>query len=142
MKSFSAQVQERVAVYKERLDAVFRSSAQDMATIMTTPTAQGGRMRVKTGFLRGSLMASTAAMPRINPGARPSDDAADGSYELDAGAIEAVIIGASLEDPIYLGFTAAYAGPREYKDGFVEGAALQWQSVVDENAKRAIRAFP
>lgn len=139
MASFAAQVAERVATYQKRLEATFRESAQDLEEEVTKPTAQGGRMRVKTGFLRGSLMASTASMPQISPDGRPVEGE---TYSLDSGAIEAVIVGAQIGDTIYLGFTAAYARPREYKDGFVAGAAMQWQQIVDRNAKRAIQAFP
>ena len=138
MKSFTAQVEERVAAYKKRMEATIKASAQDLAEEMTRPVAKGGRMRVDTGFLRASLMASTAAPPRINASARPRDGA---RYSPD-GSVEAVILGASIEDTIYLGFTAAYAGPREYKDGFVEGAVLNWGAIVEKNARRAIQAFP
>ena len=140
--SFGARISERVATYKKRFEATFKTSAQDMAEEITLPVAKGGRMRVKTGFLRGSLMGSTAAMPKINPDGRPPSDAEDESFGLDEGAIEAVIIGAQIGETIYLGFTANYARPREYKDGFVEGAALNWQATVSKNAKKAIQAFP
>lgn len=138
-KSFSAQISDRVAAYQKRLEATLKASAQDVADEITLPVAKGGRMRVKTGFLRSSLMASTASMPSINPDGRPVEGE---TYDLDASSIEAVIIGAKLGDTIYLGFTAAYARPREYKDAFVEGALLQWQQIVDRNAQKAIRAFP
>ena len=138
MKSFSAQVEDRIATYKKRLEATFKASAQDVAEEMTRPMAKGGRMRVDTGFLRASLMASTAAPPRINPTSRPRDGA---TYRPD-GSVEAVILGANITAPIYLGFTAAYAGVREYKDGFVEGALLNWEATVQRNARRAIQAFP
>lgn len=142
VKSFAAQISERVATYQKRLEATFKASAQDMAEEITLPTAKGGRMRVKTGFLRSSLMGSTASMPKIRPDGKPPPDAEDGSFDLDAGSIEAVILGAQIGETIYLGFTAAYARPREYKDAFVEGAALNWQSTVTKNAKKAIQAFP
>lgn len=138
MKSFAAQVSEAVAKYEKRMEATFKSSVQDLVEEVTKPVAKGGRMRVDTGFLRSSLMASTAQMPLANA-ARPRDGT---NYDLDEGAIEAVIIGAELGDTIYLGFTANYARPREYYDGFVEGAALQWAQIVDRNAKKAIRAYP
>ncbi|WP_290687304.1 MULTISPECIES: hypothetical protein [unclassified Haematobacter] len=138
MKSFSSQVEERIATYEKRLNAVFKASVQDAAEEMTRPMAKGGRMRVDTGFLRASLMASTSAPPRINPTARPRDGA---SYRPD-GTVEAVILGASIDSTIYLGFTASYAGVREYKDGFVEAALLNWDAIVQRNARKAIRAFP
>ena len=78
-------------------------------------------------------------MPSIRNGAGPADGE---TYDLDEGAIEAVIIGASITDTIYLGFTASYARPREYRDGFVEGAVQQWQQIVTRNAGRSLAAFP
>ena len=141
-KSFEAQVSERVAAYQKRLEATFRASAQDLADEATRPVAKGGRMRVKTGFLRASLLASTSAMPLIQNGKRPSADAADNSFRLDENQITLTIAGAKLGETIYLGFTADYAAPREYKDGFVRLAAQNWQQIVNRNAQKAIRAFP
>lgn len=109
---------------------------------MTQPVAKGGRMRVKTGFLRSSLMASTASMPLVNPMARPPTDAEIGAYPLDMGPISAVITGAALTDTIYLGFTASYAAPREHFDAFVEGERLRWPQIVKSNIAKAKAAFP
>lgn len=139
MKSFAAQVSDAVSKYEKRMTATFKASVQDLAEEVTKPVSKGGRMRVDTGFLRSSLMASTSTMPLINASAPPD---AGKSYNLDEGAIEAVIIGSQIGDVINLGFTAAYARPREFHDGFVEGAALQWDAIVQRNARKAIRAYP
>lgn len=126
-------------VYEERLIAVWKATAQELGEAMTKPMAKGGRMRVKTGFLRASLMASTSAMPSINPNSRPEEG---GTYSFSESSIQEAIIGAQLGQTIYLGFTAAYARPREFHDGFVAGAALQFRSIVNKNVARAIKAFP
>ncbi|CAD7023157.1 hypothetical protein REJC140_00112 [Pseudorhizobium endolithicum] len=135
--SFSAQVAAFAEKVPGAIEAVFKESVQEVVEEMQKPVAQGGRMRIDTGFLRASLMASTAAMPRINPGAQPSEG---GSYSADFGQIEAVIAGADVKDTLYFGYTAAYAGFREFgsngqpPDAFVRSAAQQWQGIVERQA--------
>lgn len=128
----------------EAVEAVRNESAKDVVRDMQTLRSEGGRMRYDTGFLWASLMASTSAMPRINPSARPTEG---GSYAFDFGQVEAVIAGASLDDTLYFGYTAAYAGHREYgangqpADGFVRLAAMNWQLIVNRNAEKVRNAF-
>lgn len=140
--AWASKIAERMATYEKRIRAARNSAAQDVARGMTTPVAKGGKMRVKTGFLRASLMASTTAMPKLDPKAVPDADAADGSYTLSFGPVNAVIMGATLLESIYLGFTAAYAGHREVWDGFIEGARLKWPETVKRNTDKARKAFP
>lgn len=139
---FSKAVRDFSEKTKQRIDAVFRSSAQDVAEEMVTPIYKGGNMRVKTGFLRASLRASTEAMPSIDPNARPKVDAKLGSYPESTDQINLVIAGVNLDQTIFLGFTASYARPREYRDGFVRLAAQRWETIVDANIEKAIKAFP
>lgn len=93
-------------------------------------------MPVDTGFLRASLLASTSAMPSIDKGKVPAEGARPGQYVEDATQIELVINGAKLGDPLYFGFTAAYAAVMEYGTGslppyaFVRTAAQGWQAIV------------
>ena len=141
-KTFYAQISERVATYEKRLEAVFKASAQDVAEQITRPVSNGGQMHVRTGFLRASLMASTSAMPLIDRDARPSSDAAEGSYTPNDTDVILAIAGATLGDTIFLGFTASYAGYREALDGFVAMAAQRWQQTVDSNVRKAVRAIP
>lgn len=136
--SFSAQV----AAFAEKIpgacQAVFREAVQEVVSDMQTPIGAGGRMRVDTGFLRASLMASTAAMPSINPSKKPTSG---GSYSYDQGDIEAVILGADINDTLYVGYTASYAAHREYgvegqaPDAFVRSAAQRWNAIVEAKAK-------
>lgn len=142
--SFSAQVEAFVGNVLEAVEAVRNESAQDVVEEMVRPRAKGGRMRVDTGFLRNSLLASTSAMPTINQASVPIDGQ---SYNLDLGQIEAIIAGAALEDTLFFGFTASYAAHREYgangqpPDAFVRTAAQKWPQIVDRNAKKVKARF-
>lgn len=132
MTSFSAQVSGYVAQYKERLIAVRNQSAQDVFVQATTPRAQGGNMRVDTGFLRSSAVVTTGSPVAINPSARPQKGV---SYNLNLSTSVGAIATAGLQDPLYIRFTASYAGVRESKDAFVRLAAQNWQEIVRKNVE-------
>lgn len=142
--SFAAKVASFADKVEGAVEGVFKSSVQEVVNEMQTPRAAGGRMRVKTGFLRASLMASTSAMPSINRSAKP---ATGQSYAADFGQIEAVIAGADIGDTLYFGYTAAYAGAREYgargqaPDAFVRSAVQNWGAIVDRNTARLKQAL-
>lgn len=132
--TFTAQVAAFVAKSKERMDAVHRESAQRIVGVMQTPRAAGGNLRVDTGFLRASLVATTTGI--LPPTTTKPDGPAAFSYS--AGTINLVIAGADIKDPITVVYTANYARPREYGargqpgDRWVSLAAQQWQRVVSE----------
>jgi hypothetical protein len=136
--SFSAQVAAFAEKIPGAVEAVFKESVQEIVSEMQTPVAAGGRMRIDTGFLRSSLMASTASMPSINPNNKPVDGR---SYAYDEGQIEAVILGSDINDTLFFGYTAAYAGHREYgsngqtPDAFVRSAAQRWDAIVEAKAR-------
>ena len=142
MGSWADKIAERVETYERRLTAAFKGAAQDVARGVTTPVAAGGNMRVKTGFLRASMQASTTEMPKMDPTARPPEGTKDNAFSFNRNSVSAVIIGASHNDTIYLGFTAAYAAYREVWDGFIEKERLKWPQTVESNSRKAIRAFP
>ncbi|MBP2508102.1 hypothetical protein J2855_001737 [Agrobacterium tumefaciens] len=137
-----------IAAWAEKVEgateSVFKESVQEVVEEMQTPTSQGGRMRVDTGFLRASLLASSTAMPTINRASVPTEGQ---TYSASFAQIEAVIAGSSLGDTLYFGYTAAYAGYREYgangqpPDAFVRMAAQNWKQIVDRNTARAKAAF-
>lgn len=133
-------IDERLETYEKRCLAAFKGAAQDVVRGMTQPVAKGGRMRVKTGFLRASLMTSTAAMPRIDPTAKPASE--EERFQFNMGQHTAAIVEATMYDTIYMGFTAAYAAPREYWDGFIELERLKWPQTVKRNIAKARKAFP
>lgn len=142
--SFAAAVAGWAADVPEAIEAVRNQSAADVVKEMQTPDFEGGRLPYDTGFLWSSLMASTAAMPTINAGANPS---AGKTYAFNFGAIEAVINGSSVDDDLFFGYTAAYAGHQEYgatgrpAAGFVRLAAQNWETIVSRNAERVQKAF-
>lgn len=122
--AFQASVAAYIAQYKDRLERVFKASAQDVIAEAQTPVARGGRMPVDTGFLRNSMVAGLNGSTALS--------GAD-SYVL-------AIAGADLGDSIFAGWTANYARHVEYgaqgRAGrfYMRGAAQQWQQIVDRNA--------
>lgn len=137
--SFSAEVGTWVRQTRDRMDAVYRESAQRVVEVMQTPRAMGGNLRVDTGFLRASLVATTSsALPALRD--KPDGEA---KFSYNAGQISLVIAGADIKDPITVVYTASYARPREYGargypgDRFVALAAQQWQRIVTEVAAEA-----
>ncbi|WP_062233206.1 hypothetical protein [Aureimonas sp. N4] len=145
--SFSASVGAWAQKVEGAVEAVFKQSVQELVREVQKTRNEGGRMRVDTGFLRASLLASTSMMPRINPAAKPAKDAGPNSVPYNFGTIEAVIAGSELGQTIYLGYTASYAGYREYGvndqpgDAFVRTAAQRWSSIVEAEAAKAKARF-
>lgn len=142
--SFAAAIANFAEKVPEAIEAVRNQSAADVVKEMQTLDSEGGRMPFETGFLQQSLLASTANMPSINPASAPVEGR---TYKFDFGVIEAVIAGASLEDDLYFGYTAAYAGHQEFGArgragaGFVRLAAQNWPVHVTRNAEKVRKAF-
>lgn len=131
MATFALQLKEFADLSKKALLAVHRGATQEVADRVRIPVGKGGRIRVDTGFLRASLMGSTAAMPPIDPTARPPADAQPNSFAPNNQQISLAIASATLDETFYLGFTAAYAQYRENLDLYVETVALSWPAIVD-----------
>jgi hypothetical protein len=129
--TFYAEVSDWAAQYHTAAAAILRQAAQETVNIAQRPRSEGGRMRVDTGFLRASLMASTSAMPRINPSARPTEG---GTYQV--ADISAALLNFQMGETLYIGYTASYAAYREYgtrgqpPDAFVRLAAQRWPATV------------
>lgn len=120
---------------KERLLAVVKQAIADTIEEAQTPVAKGGRMRVKTGFLRASGVAALNAAPQ-GPG-RGDPKAPDNSYTWAGEAVNKVLAELKIGDAFYFGWTARYAKYREVYDGFLETALQNWQSNID----RAVAIF-
>jgi hypothetical protein len=155
MTSFAEQIAAFSAKTKARIVLCYRASAQDLGQQVIEPVEAGGHMPVRTGFLRSTFLASTQAMPVIDPSAHPPKDAAPGQFA--ATDVNLVIAGADLDETIYMGFVAAYARRVNYgfvgSDSlgrvygqwgynFIDLATQQWPRIVDDNAKKAIAAYP
>ena len=128
---FSAQIDEFIAGSEDLLLAVVQDASQEMIIAAENPTTKGGNMRVDTGFLRNSLVASIGTMPSgesVNPGEQMP--------EWDATAVLAVIQEMQLGDTIYFGWTANYAEARESKDFFMRNATQRWQEFVTDSGNK------
>ncbi|NTJ00351.1 HK97 gp10 family phage protein [Agrobacterium rhizogenes] len=142
--SFAAQIAGWAEKVPEAIEAVRNQSAADVVKEMQTLNTEGGRLPFKTGFLWASLMASTSAMPSINQNAKPVEGQ---SYSFAFDSVEAVIAGSSLDDDLYFGYTAAYAGHQEYgangrpPSAFVRSAVQNWDQHVNRNAEKVRKAF-
>lgn len=129
--SFSAAIEDLVRRVKGAEEAIFKASCQELVTQLNALAPIG-----PTGFLRSSLLASTAQMPVLslaNPGGA--------GFSPDVGTIELVIAGADLGDTIYLGYTANYGAYVHYgangRPGrpWVDMVAQRWQSIVSAKAE-------
>jgi len=140
--SFSAQIDAWVNKVEGAAEAIFKESMQELVA-----TAQS-RVPVDTGFMKNSLLASTAMMPPIDPGSKPEPGA---TYPYTGTEISAAISGTELGDTVYLGYTAAYARRLEFGfDGvdslgrvyrqqplaFVRLAAQDWANIVRRQEQR------
>lgn len=134
-QSFSATIDDWVRKTKARQEAVAKTATQELFFEVIKPTAQGGRMRVDTGFLRASFVASLDAPVNL---VTENPDPKNGEFTTDLGAISLVINGAELGQIIFGTFTANYARPRELgsrgqpPDAFVLANAQNWQQFVTD----------
>lgn len=129
MSSFSADIDAWVKETQDRLERVFKASAQKTFHMAQVTISDGGRMRVDTGFLRLSGQASLSGIP-----SGPSDRKNDAMPQSDDGL---VLLRAKLGDVITYGWTANYAEFRNYKDGFMTDATQKWQQTVDQVTRDA-----
>lgn len=127
IKDLSLQIDEIVINTKARMLAVLRQSISEVVEESQTPVDKGGRMRVKTGFLRSSGIASLNAPPN-----GPNKGDPKGSYTWNGESVNTVLAKLKLGDVFYFGWTARYAKHREVFDGFLESAIQNWQIHVNK----------
>ncbi|WP_290497628.1 hypothetical protein [Hyphomonas sp. UBA4494] len=138
-QNFSATVDQWVRETKERMEAVFKESAQRVISDMQEPVGAGGNMPVDTGFLRASLRASVNE-PSMSFTFRPDEG---GAYRYEATQVALTIAGADLGDTIYAVYSANYAHHVEYgaqgraPRAFVRLAAQKWPQIVNQVALEA-----
>lgn len=130
-KKFSAQVDDYVKQYKGRMRAVALDATLTTINDAQTTVANGGNMRVDTGFLRASGSASLNGMPT-----GPSRGESDGVYAYNDRNVIAAIGSFKVGASIFWGWTAAYARAREAKDGFLILAVQKWQQTVDASVRK------
>lgn len=136
--SFAAQVGKWASQTEARLTAVRRRSIELLGDEMARTKANGGRVPFQTGNLYRSLVASTSGMPKISTG------------PFSGGSIGAVTATLNNNQPVWLGYQAAYARRREFGfigadslgrvyndsgDYFVTGAIANWENIVRQAEK-------
>jgi len=120
-----AAVPDFVRKSKKRMTALVRESVQRVYNGAQVPVNKGGKMRVKTGFLRASGTMSLTGMP-----SGPVRGDPEGNYEPDGAVVTAVLQGFKPGDTIYVGWTANYARYRNIFDGFLDTQLQNWSSIV------------
>ena len=118
-------IAEWVAKSEARLDAVWKTAAQDIAREVQTPIAKSGRLPLDTGFLRNSFAASINSTPSGN-----------GNSAYSSGSVSIVINRAKIGDSVVFGWAANYSGKMEARYSFVGHAAQNWQQIVIKAAKK------
>ena len=133
---------------QEDLDDLVRMSVQDLGHVANTPVSNGGRLPVRTGFLRNSLV------PHFSGESRPpllKNQGSESQRFANAQAIAGNVESAQLKlanveagDVIFLTWAAAYAAAVEFGLGgsparlFATSAAEQWSTIVKENARNLV----
>ena len=136
MGSFSNQVGQWNNKAKKSYRATARTAVQSTVSLAQRVRESGGRMRVKTGFLRASIQGSIGHMPSGPTRGETSSKVTEYFPVGTQAAGEDISITLLKWDPltgdsIYVGWTANYARPREYYDGFLRGAVEVWDNTVD-----------
>lgn len=142
VKTLTASVSEWVRKSEAITHAVIQTSAQrlmefanlDGPSIGNNSPGKGGRMPRVTGFLKNSARAQIGSMP-----AGPRENGSETTFgENDwRGGVTLVIAQMKPGDVLFMGWSAVYARKMEQKYGFMKGAALEWQRIVDEVAAEA-----
>src|SRR5690242_13093678 len=134
--SFKATIDNWVKQTPERILAVFKQSAQKVASLAIVGPPG---VPIDTGFARASVRASLSEMPAANQEQPPKPkDHVHGQiiYPYDGSQISLTIANAKIDSTIFIGFTAAYALALEYghssqaPTGFLRVAAEQWPQIV------------
>jgi hypothetical protein len=134
--SFADQITKHAETYRKRMRATAREAVQDTVAIAQETRGAGGRMRVDTGFLRASIQGAIGHMP-----SGPTTNGEDKNYP-DGTVVAGEPVSVTLlkwepgEQHLFIGWTANYARPREYQDGFLRGAVELWPTTVDVAARR------
>jgi len=131
-KSFTAQVDDFIAKSKKNTLILIQQSVQDVVNDAQTPVKQGGRMRIKTGFLRWSGQGSLNGMPT---GPSRGELKEDNSYQYEASLTSLKINEMTIGSTFHFGWTANYAKYRELHDGFLETSLQNWSQIVAKNTE-------
>lgn len=123
---FITQIDNFVIKSEDRLLAVVKEAIAETADEVQTPKAKGGKMPVRSGFLRSSGL---GAVNKIPSGPTRGDPSL--TYQWSGNSIELELEKLQIGDTFTFGWTAVYAGVQEVYNGFLDSALQNWQSKVD-----------
>lgn len=119
--------------YERQMTYVAKDATQSVVQDMQTERNQGGRLPVRTGFLRSSIAAAIGTLPS-------GPTKGDPNKRYPAGSIGAQLIRWSpATETLYAGYSSSYARRMEYRYGFLRSATQRWDSFVNESTLRAQR---
>lgn len=134
-KPFQAQVADWIKKSEAAMLTVAQQATQATVKEAQTPIAQGGRMPVKDGYLRNSMVGALNAIP--------SGSATIAGMTWNGEGVTATILRAKPGDTITIGWTAVYAGVMEARYAYMGMAVQNWQrnvnAAVNEMSRRAGR---
>jgi hypothetical protein len=128
---FDTQIDNFIVNTQQKMLIVAREAITDLIEDAQIPVSKGGKMRVLTGFLRSTGIASLNAPP-IGPNIGDSKK----NYQWDGDTVNKALATMKLGDSFYFGWTANYARIREAYDGFLESSVQKWQSYVNESIRK------
>ena len=125
-EKLETQIDRYIINTEERLLAVARTAIESTVDEAQTSKFKGGKMPIKTGFLRSTGIASLNRVP-----SGPDRGDKKQSYIWDEGFLITILAQLKLGDIFYFGWTAVYARKQEVYNGFLAGALSNWQKNVD-----------
>jgi hypothetical protein len=135
--TFKGQIDEWILMSEELTGAVVKEASQELAIAANNPVGNGGRMRVDTGFLRNSIVASLNQIPS-GPDVKPDNYSKIGWEPTE---VATTINRMKPDDTLYIGWSAEYAAYRENQDFFARTAAQNWSKYVDDAVLRLEMRF-
>lgn len=137
--SFSKQVEAMIGDNVKLLVAVARSAIGDVINEASTSKFKGGKMPVKTGFLRASGKAAIGQMPSGPNRGDPNIQYPSADTYASEGHINVILAQMKSGDTFYFGWTAEYANVQNVYNGFMDAAIQNWPMYVMKRAEEAKR---
>ena len=134
MTSFTLRLKEINREYKLRMQVVLQEATQELVRQVQVTTGEGGRMRVVTGFLRGSIRGAINQVP-MGDSDNPTGRIVNSDASTESISVALLKWDPNKGDDFYVGWTANYARFREYHDRFLGLAVQNWDMIVDDTVK-------
>ena len=128
--TFTADINKFISASNDRIEAVFKQSAQEVIREAQTDYNKGGNTPIDTSFLINSGQAAIGQLP-IGPDEQPEGYAVQ---DWNPGETVTTINRWRVGETLYFGWTANYAQPMENRFKFMRKASQKWQTIVTNNA--------